>query len=243
MAGTVPTASNTSSEIIASQVASKALGQVPVVGGILSSIAGLFGAAHTAALAKEASYLNAAVPNFVQQCQQVFQALNAGAISESDAIGYLQQAQQIYYTAVSGIIRKNHACDSTCGYQGGVNANAGSAVHCCDTEASTCNAACCLGCILVEPTVIHLTAIIAQHGGTYVIPSTPQNGQIGNTPAVQITYAPSVIAQVTTATLGTGTSTAINSTVANVTAQAKANPLFYGALVIVALVVLFKVVE
>lgn len=179
----------------------QATSSIPGVGALLSvasSIANLFGAAHAAAVAKEASTLNAAIPSFVAQCQKVMTAAQAGAITEAQAIAYLQDAKTDYYTTVSTIIKQGGPCASQCTI--GAESNAGEPTGwistqptCCNTS-GTCNASCCLGCYLVTPAVAALSQILANGKGTYTIPSAQQNGQIAGSPLVTITYqSPSVL--------------------------------------------------
>ncbi len=53
---------------------------------------------------------------------------------------------------------------------------------------STCNAACAITCMYIEPTTTGLINIINEGGGTWVINASKQNGAIAPTPAVTITY-------------------------------------------------------
>lgn len=172
---------------------------VPIIGivaSIGSQIASAFTQAHVAAMKKEAGTINAALPNFIKQVQQVMDALEQNALTEADAIAYLQQAQDDYYTTVSGIIHGQWQ------YQGSEfpeptwadsyksrSGPFGSSSKNPDSHApDPCNAACVLGHYMVERTVVGLTKIIKAGGGTMVIESFPNNGMIQGTPAVQISY-------------------------------------------------------
>lgn len=161
--------------------------------GIASSIANMFAGAHIAALAKEAATLNNATPTFINEVQTVMTDLSEGGISESAAIAYLQQAQADYYTTVSGIIKKGGPCVASCvvGAQSSAGKPQGwiSTEPTCCNNSGSCNASCCIGCYLVEPTVTALTKIIQAGGGSWVIPSSQNNGAIKGTPLVTITYA------------------------------------------------------
>jgi hypothetical protein len=175
----------------------KATQSIPVVGqlaGIAASIAGLFTQEHAAAVAKEAETLNSATPTFLTAVETTMADLNEGAISPSQAISYLQQAQQNYYTTVSSIIKKGGPCVASCviGGQSTTGKPAGwvSTSPVCCNNSGTCNASCCIGCYLVEPTVTKLTAIINSGGGSYTVPSSQDNGAIQGTPTVTITYTP-----------------------------------------------------
>lgn len=168
---------------------------VPIVGPILSQlvgpITGIFTQAHAAAVAKEGSTLNGAVPQFVQTVQGIMAALNAGQISPAAAISALQQAQSTYYSAVASIMKKGGACKtpnqgSTAGNDQCPINNSGLWRDC--AAAGNCNASCAIACGMVEPTVSFLTAIIQAGGGSFNIPATPVNGAIQGSPAVTVTY-------------------------------------------------------
>lgn len=172
-------------------LATSAASKIPVVGsiagpilGVFTSIAGLFTAGHTQAVEVEASTLNSAVPAFLQSVEQTMYELNEGQITPSQAITMLNGAQSAYYGSVAGIIKKSGPCANPCTITA-----SGAIPRCCNT-ASTCNAACCNGCVVVEQSVINLTRIINTGGGTYSISGTPDNGAIQGTPGVTITYTP-----------------------------------------------------
>jgi hypothetical protein len=206
----------------------KALAAIPVVGPILSQIAGtiegIFAGAHSAAVAKEASTLNNAMPAFIGQCQAIMEAAANDEITEANAISDLAQAQEAYESTVASIIQDNGTCFAGCSLTGGsdytwpnqaaINAYNGSSgpggqltlkkglatinetTHCCNSG-STCNAACCLRCGVILPTVQGLTALLMAGKGSYTIPATATNGAIKGTSAVTITYeAPSVLKKI-----------------------------------------------
>jgi hypothetical protein len=156
---------------------------IPVVGpeisAIIGPVVGLFTASHTAAVQKEGQTMNQAMPNFLNSVQQIMAALNAGQISPTSAISALQSAQSTYYSAVSSIIKKGGACTP---------APNGLALTGCCNSSSTCNAACCIGCCVVEPAVLNLTEVIQAGGGTWTIPPTQNNGAIAGTPSLSLTY-------------------------------------------------------
>lgn len=175
----------------------KATSSIPVVGqiaGIASQIAGIFTADHAAAVAKEAQTLNSATPTFLNEVEQTMAALNQGGITPAEAISYLQQAQSDYYTTTSGIIKKGGPCVASCviGAQSSAGQPAGwvSTSPVCCNNSGTCNASCCIGCYIVEPTVTKLTTVIQAGGGTVYIPSSQDNGAIQGTAAISITYTP-----------------------------------------------------
>lgn len=189
-------------EIIGTQTLAKAsqLDPEPIsksILGIAAQVVGLFSAAHQAALAREASTLNNATPTFIQEVQAAMSALSDGAISQSQAIAYLQQAQSDYYATVGGIIKKGGPCVAKCviGAQSNIGKPEGwiSTEPICCNNSGTCNAACCIGCYLIEPTVAALTEIIKEGTGTYTIPSSQSNGAIKGTPLVTITYSGSSV--------------------------------------------------
>jgi hypothetical protein len=183
----------------------KATSAIPVVGqlaGLAASIAGIFTAGHAAAVAKEASTLNTATPTWLNDIEQTMIALNQGAITPSQAIAYIQQAQSDYYTTVAGIIRKGGPCATQCtiGAQSAAGKPQGwisTSPVCCNTS-GTCNASCCIGCYMVEPTTAALVRIINAGGGSWTVPSSQNNGAIAGTPLVKLTYtAPVAVAPVT----------------------------------------------
>jgi len=174
---------------------------IPVVGPalapIVGTIANLFTSSHAAAVSKEGSTLTANLPAFLAAVQQIMAALSAGSLTPAAAISALQSAQSSYYSSVSGIIKKGGDCDPSCVYSG-----PGTSVSrpCCNMS-GTCNAACCLGCFIVEPTVANLTALIQSGGGSYTIPATPTNGAIAGTPSIMVSYGSSGISALSSSTL------------------------------------------
>jgi hypothetical protein len=173
------------------QTAATAASFIPVVGPAISAaieiVGNLLASHHNAALQKEAASLNSGTPQFNVTIQQIMSALNAGQISPTAAIAALQQAQTAYYSTVSGIIKKSGTCTTAAN-----GLDAGSVDHYnCATTKDPCNAACCIGCGVVEPTVRNLTAIIQAGGGTYMVPATPANKDnpgIGATPSFALSY-------------------------------------------------------
>lgn len=167
----------------------KGLSAIPVAGpalaAVASSLISIFGAAHSAAVAKEASTINAALPTFVADVKAVMVAANEGAISESQALNYLGQAQSNYETTVSGIIKDNGECIEGCYLTNGSNYMG---THCCNSG-SSCNAACCLRCGIVVPTVENLSAIINNGSGSWTIPGSSNNGSIQGTAPLAIAYS------------------------------------------------------
>jgi hypothetical protein len=179
----------------------QATAAVPVVGqltAIASSIANIFTSAHSAAVAKEGQVMNDALPTFIGLVQQVMSAANSGAITPTQAVAYLQQAQADFYTTVQGIIKKSGTC-STSGLDAGKLDSYG-----CATTSDPCNNACCNGCNMVEPTVRNLTAILNAGGGSYLIPATSGQGAVQGTSSVSISYqTPNKLAIIDGAATGT----------------------------------------
>jgi hypothetical protein len=186
----------------AEKSATAALSFIPVVGPALAGIAavveGIFASSHAAAVQKEAAVLNQATPNFVNTASNVMKLAGEGALTPSEALTALQQAETAYYSAVSSIIKKSSTCKPP-----NYGADDHSGKDCtvfepstwkdCDTG-SSCNASCAIGCGMVEPTVTALTTIIKAGKGSFTIPASPSNGAINTTPAVSITYlAPNVL--------------------------------------------------
>src|SRR5208282_261484 len=193
----------------------KAVSLVPVVGPLLASIANtvlsIFGSIHAEAVQKEASVINQYLPVWINAIITTMQQLQAGQITEADAITSIQTAAATYLTNVRPIIKIDKACASDAGQSGctigGQPSNAfpqslasiGTALptnpNCCNT--SQCNAACSILCSVVSPTTQGLIKIINAGGGTWVINGTRQNGAIAPTPAVTIVYKkPSVLDQI-----------------------------------------------
>lgn len=166
-------------------------------------VAGLFGAAHTKAVLKEGQTLNSATPTFLGEVQATMSALSQGAITEDQAISYLQQAQVDFETAVKPIIKDNGKCIPGCYIENGnqyIGPNGGT--HCCSTG-SSCNGPCCIRCGLVIPTVDNLISIIQAGGGGWTIPATVANAANKATPAVAITYTrASTLTQIDRSVLG-----------------------------------------
>jgi hypothetical protein len=189
------------------QAAASTTSSIPVVGPIISSLVNLFAAGHTAAVEQEATTINAALPTFLNDVESTMEALNQGAITPAEAISYLQEAQANYYTTVAGIIQKGGPCKTP--NQGSVAGNDQCPINnnslwrdC--ASAGDCNASCAVGCGMVEPTITFLTKIINAGGGTFTIPSSPDNGAIQGTPSITITYTKFVPAPPATSLSGFG---------------------------------------
>lgn len=83
---------------------------IPSLAKLLGGVFGVFNKAHQAAVAKEASALNSAVPPFVQGVQQIFQAVNDGVLDTSTAQAGIDQLTDAYYSAISPIMKKGGPC-------------------------------------------------------------------------------------------------------------------------------------
>ena len=190
--------SSSPSVMIASQVAESAANTaLPGAGAAIAEIESIFFADHAAAVAKEAKTLNNATPTFLNEVEKVMSAAQSGQITPSEASTYLDQAQAIYYTTVAGIIKKGGPCVATCVIGGESNAGhppgwVSTAPVCCNNS-GTCNASCCIGCYIVEPTVAACKLILTSGKGSFVIPSSQQNGQIVGTASYVITYQASAV--------------------------------------------------
>lgn len=146
----------------------------------------MFGASHAAAVAKEGQVLNSAIPDFENGVITTMANLNSGLITEAQAIATLQALQANYYTTVAGIIKKSGPCTPYPTCQTGA-ADGGMTPRCCST-ASSCNAACCNGCVAIEYTVTGLTAVINAGGGNFTIPGVGANGAVQGHAAVPLSY-------------------------------------------------------
>lgn len=189
----------------AETVGNKALSAIPGVGPILGTIAGfvenIFGAAHAAAVQKQAQIINKSLPGFLQTVQAIMAAAENDDISEAQAVAALAQAQADYESATASIRKQSGTCIPGCSFN--PDGSTSSSGNYCSTG-GTCNAACGTRCSLVEPTVQHLTAILKAGGGSYTIPPfNPKDQTLGSTPAIQITYsAPSILRRIEHGILG-----------------------------------------
>lgn len=154
---------------------------------VASKIVSIFSQAHSKALAREASTINAALPTYLSEMSSVIDGLNQGALSKEQALAYVQQAESDYYTTVAGI-NNNQSKDCTVSADG-ISAGTANKYHC-STTAGKCNAACCLGCNIVEPTTRGMILAINNNGGRVVVQSTPNNGAIQGTRSIVFEYAP-----------------------------------------------------
>lgn len=193
---------------IAGQVASK--DPEPISRAILSgiaTIAGLFGAAHAAAMKKEAQTLSAAVPQWRELTFQTVQAYNSGQIDANQAIDYINQAMDVWRTQVAPIKRGNWPyrgsqlpeptfADSYAdrsGPFGSSNKNPDS--HAPDP----CNGACVLTHYMVEREALLLKQAFASGQSVTIeleeIVVANTGGQ-GGVPAAQLQISPPILSQI-----------------------------------------------
>ena len=150
---------------------------------------------------KDAKDENAAVAQavvvFDNDIRTIFAALNAGTISEDEAIQYLQQTENSYWSYVGQYAGKPGVASKPCPpHTGGpVGHGACGQANVCD---KTCTAGCCVGCGAIEGAIANAIAIIQAGGGTFTVcPVFPSAAKYGNPgrPAYNLTYVkPSILA-------------------------------------------------
>lgn len=177
---------------------------VAVIGSV---IAGLW-AAH-AARAKGAKNENAAVNSAVQSfdssIRAVFDAANSNDpnkyIDAQTAVQVLQQVLAAYWAA-PGI--------ATSGQQPGTSDESGHGLNCATVRAKStpcdkkCTAACCVGCLDLEPSILDAVAVFQQGGGSVSVRKVyPSKYGVTERPAYTLTYKPNppVIAEDVTSSL------------------------------------------
>jgi hypothetical protein len=247
MAGSIPTDTNSAQYQIESQIASK----IPVVGGIVSSIVGIFGAAHAQAVKVEAQTLSSAAPQWRSLLNSIVTTYNTGQIDATEASSYVDQAVQIWNTQVQPIKRGDwpylgsqlpeptyaDSYQNRSGPYGSSNRNPDS--HAPDP----CNGACVLGHYLVGREALLLKRAFAAGGNSTIgLPSivVANTGGQGGVPAMTLrieTPAPIV----TAVSSIPGASAALASTAASL--GTTPNVLLYGALGFVALILLLRVMK
>lgn len=155
---------------------------IPVVGGVLESIAGAFLAAHQQR-AREATSENAAVDNFITKgfnpgVVQVANAYNARQISADDALRLLDQLWQSYWAEVGPVIQPGrNGCQSGAAidYAPGHPPSGGPGSWC---GRSGWGAACCLGAEQIGSGLGRLGRAILQvdqQGGSQTVAFAPIN--------------------------------------------------------------------
>lgn len=144
MAGLTPTTEAPVINSMLSQIASNDPDPISKTAlGIVSSLVSLFGAAHANAVKVEAQTLSAAIPQWRSLIIATINAYNAGSISSSDAIGYIEQAKAVYYAQVKSI---QHGTVTPPGRVVGYGTATGS-----KAPIDPCNGACFLAYYYVEP--------------------------------------------------------------------------------------------
>lgn len=160
------------------KAATAAVTFIPVVGPFLAplvgTIAGLFGAKHSQAMATEAQGMNAAVPAYYAQLQAIVDATNQGQVPASQASSMVDQAVADYYATVKPIMKKSGACPG-----GG------------RLPGDPCNAACNVGCAHVELDATATKKALASGGGTVQISGFQSNGQIAGWAPMTLSVSPS----------------------------------------------------
>jgi hypothetical protein len=126
----------------------------------------------------ENAALGQVIPWIQGQIITVFNALNQGQISETQAIAAFQQIATNYWNKMQPLIAGGNP--STCNT---------SAVDC---KSHACTAGCCVGCNNINKWISAAIAVVQEHGGTaqfnqvYGSPKYGYNGQ----PAFSLKYAP-----------------------------------------------------
>jgi hypothetical protein len=89
---------------------------VPVVGGIVSALTGIFTAHHAQAVKTEQQVLCAAEPDANNFLRGIDSAVAQGQITMDQAAAALDQGYQNYLQEVSGIIKTGSKCNAACVY-------------------------------------------------------------------------------------------------------------------------------
>jgi hypothetical protein len=224
MAGNAVTDTNSAQYQIESQAA-QALSAIPVVGGILSGIAGkivgIFAAHHLQAVKVEAQTMSAAVPAWRTLLSSTVTAYNSGEIDATSARAYIEDAKALYYQQVKSIER------------GTPNAGGVGATHYYESKGrfapiDPCNAACYVGYYFVEPEAQLIESAInsGQSVSVNLLPILILNtGGQGGAPAMQLQVSPPFGAGVLPS--------ALEKPIAQLEASVKSNPLLWGAVTVI----------
>lgn len=159
-----------------------------ITGGLigLQSIVSLI-SGHKQAVQNEAQLLNIAVPTYAANLQAIFQSLQAGAITEQQAIEAIDKSTADYYAGVSGAAR------GTIRGRGSINTSTCTP----GPKVDPCNAACVIGYQWVEVWGCNAKRIIAS-GGDYVGSPIPANGAISSQPGIHLHYDKPLLGSVPT---------------------------------------------
>lgn len=116
VSGGVAQISSATPQMFGAEFAASTLGKaIPIVGGIIGGVIGAIFAHHKQAVQREANSLNAAVPAWRQLLTATVQAYNNGDISKAQAYDYIDQAIELYFQYVKGIIKGEAAVRSSGG--------------------------------------------------------------------------------------------------------------------------------
>jgi hypothetical protein len=230
MAGNGITDTNSAQYQIESQAA-QSLNVIPVVGGLLSGIAGkivgIFAAHHLQAVKVEAQTMSAAVPAWRTLLTSTVAAYNSGEIDGPGALSYVEQAKQLYYQQVKPIMQTGHGPDAAIP-PGGVGA-----AHYYDPKGrfaplNPCNGACYVGYYFVEPEAQLVEAAInsgaARNINLLSIVVSNTGGQ-GGVPETQLQISPPFGAGILPSVL--------EKPIAQLEASVKSNPLLWGAVTVI----------
>jgi hypothetical protein len=163
---------------------------IPIVNiftSLAATVANLFSSAHLAKIKTEQSTISSAIPPFIANCQAIMAAASLGELDPTDAESLLLAQQDQYYAAVKSIIKKSGTCKP--GSTGWGTPSGQCDKYGCPVTKDPCNASCCVGCYLVEPTVAALTAMLQTGGGSWRIPAVHSgDSETYATPTPTITY-------------------------------------------------------
>lgn len=178
--------------------AAKGASLIPVVGPLLGSLVGNIASIftqHAAKVATEKHTLDGAVPAWRSLIVTVANGFNQGQINSTQALGYIEQARQLYYKQVAGIMTTGHGLDQPvpsggCGLTG---KDSYYQPHGRFAPFSPCNGACYIAYYYVEPEAVLMEQAIAGNQQTTVsILDFHVNGG-DDEPAIEIPVAPPLL--------------------------------------------------
>ena len=201
----------------ASLVAGAATGGIATaITGAASLVTGIIGifTQHAIKSAMEQDVVMGAAAGFSDAAQQVYNAANAGTITQAQAKTGINQCLTQYYQACAGIPMKKSGNCSTPGWPGPSPSPGTTAAQCVwpvpnggGIKLSQCNAACNVGCLSIEPAACALTVGL-QNPGTPIGPlSIDFNESLGVT-IPQLVYLPPVASTVSASSLVTSLTSA-----------------------------------
>ena len=174
----------------------------PIVGAVLGAIAGIFAAHHKKVEAEKAT-LDGAVPAWRQLIVKTADAFNQGQIDQNQALGYIEQARQLYYQQVKGIMTTGHGLDAPipsggCGLSG---KDSYYQPHGRFAPFSPCNGACYIAYYYIEPEALLMTQAFQGNAQTTVsILDFHVNGG-DDEPAIEIPVAPPILESIIPASI------------------------------------------